>query len=395
MNDNAYNILIVDDDRTAVNVLKGLLSKNEEYRIFVAYNAMDGLLIAKRIRPDIIISDYYMPSKNGLEFCQDIRQDPEISNAIFILLTAETSIEKKIEGLETGVDDYIEKNISLKVLEGKIKAFLKIRSLQRELLIEKEKLKILNEQLERNFKEIVYVLLKIIEINIPQAKQRSDNAKRIATYISEKLGLDEETKKKIIFGAQLHEIGKVGIPHKIMGLYPKVLTQEELEAYNQYPIIGSVIVSSITGYEEAAEYIYHQLENFDGSGKPDELKKDEIPIGAKILRAITIIDESTMEGCTYEETIEAIRLSMNSKLDPVIAAHLMNYLIENRKDNSTKTKNIAVEELKPGMVVAEDVYSLTGVKIMPKDITINERILNIILERHGVDPIIGGIYIYV
>ncbi|MCX7965771.1 MAG: response regulator [Syntrophorhabdaceae bacterium] len=394
MNNNVYNILIVDDEKSAVNILKGLLSRNKEYRIFEAYNAMDGLTIAQKVKPDIIISDYYMPNKNGLEFCRDIKSNPELSNVIFILLTAETSVEKKVEGLETGVDDYIEKNISLKVLEGKIKAFLKIKSLQNELLIEKERLRIANEQLKRNFKEILYVLLKIIEINIPQAKQRSDMARSIAAYITEKLGLDEETKRKIIFGAQLHEIGKVGIPHKIMALCPKMLTQEELEAYNQYPVIGSVIVSSITGYEEAAEYIYHQLENYDGSGKPDGLKKDEIPIGAKILRAITLIDELTMAGSTYEETKEAIRQSMNSILDPVIASYLLNYLIENKMDISREIINIPVEELKPGMVVAEDVFSLTGVKIMPKGITINERILNIVLERHGVDPIIGGIYVY-
>jgi len=394
MINNNYTILIVDDEKTAVNILKGILSKHNEYTLYEAYNATDGLMIAQKVKPDIIISDYYMPDKNGLEFCKDIRRNPELSSAIFILLTAETSVEKKIEGLETGVDDYIEKNVSLKVLEGKIKAFLKIKSLQNELLLEKEKLRNANEQLERNFKEIVYVLLKILEIIIPKAKMRSDNAKRIAQYISEKLGIDEDTKKKIIFGAQLHEIGKVGIPHKIISSSPKLLTQEELEAYNQYPIIGSVIVSSITGYEETAGYIYHQLENFDGSGKPDGLIKDQIPVGAKILRAITIIDELTMENSSYEESIEAVRLSMNKKLDPVIASHLLNYLIENRSDKTREIINISVEALKPGMIVAEDVFSITGVKIIPKDITINERILNIILERHSVDPIIGGIYIY-
>jgi len=391
---NTYNILIVDDEKTAVNLIKGLLSKHDEYRLFEAYNAIDGLMMARKVKPDIIISDYYMPDKNGLEFCKDIRQDPELSNTIFILLTAETSIEKKVEGLETGVDDYIEKNISLKVLEGKIKAFLKIKSLQNELLAERERLRIANEQLEKNFKEIVYVLLKILEIIIPQAKMRSDNAKRIAQYISERLGIDENTRKKIIFGAQLHEIGKVGIPHNLMTVNPKALSQEELETYNQYPVIGSVIISSITGYEETADYIYHQLENFDGSGKPDGLIKDEIPIGAKILRAITIMDELTMENCSYEEAIETVRLSMNTKLDPVIATHFLNYLVENRCDRTREIMNIAIEDLKPGMIVAEDVFSATGVKIIPKDITLNERILNIILERHGVDPILGGIYIY-
>jgi len=87
---NTYNILIVDDEKTAVNLIKGLLSKHDEYRLFEAYNAIDGLMMARKVKPDIIISDYYMPDKNGLEFCKDIRQDPELSNTIFILLLTTT-----------------------------------------------------------------------------------------------------------------------------------------------------------------------------------------------------------------------------------------------------------------------------------------------------------------
>ncbi len=391
--EEVYKILVVDDDKLVVELIKALFSHDKSYQLFGAYSAREGLRIAKNIIPDIIISDYYMPEIDGLEFCRYIRNDPELTNSIFILLTAETSIDKKIEGLEKGVDDYIEKNISTKVLVGKVKAFLKIKALQRELIKEKEKLSLANKQLERNLSEIIAVLLKILEINIPDAKVRADRAKDMARYIAEKLGLHEEVQKQIVFGAQLHEIGKIGIPEKIIKSRLNSLSQDDLNIYYQYPLIGSLIVSTITGYEETAHDIYHQLENYDGSGRPEGIMKEEIPVGARILRAIVLQEEISMSGQGRDEIIEGLRLSVNTKLDPVIASHAINYFIESKTDKPFEERIIPIDDLKSGMVVAEDVFSLSGVKIMPKGMRLNDRIITFVKERNIVDPIVGGIYI--
>ena len=391
--EEVYKILVVDDDKLVVELIKALFSHDKSYQLFGAYSAREGLRIAKNIIPDIIISDYYMPEIDGLEFCRYIRNDPELTNSIFILLTAETSIDKKIEGLEKGVDDYIEKNISTKVLVGKVKAFLKIKALQRELIKEKEKLSLANKQLERNLSEIIAVLLKILEINIPDAKVRADRAKDMARYIAEKLGLHEEVKKQIVFGAQLHEIGKIGIPEKIIKSRLNSLSQDDLNVYYQYPLIGSLIVSTITGYEENAHDIYHQLENYDGSGRPEGIMKEEIPVGARILRAIVLQEEISMSGQGRDEIIEGLRLSVNTKLDPVIASHAINYFIESKTDKPFEERIIPIDDLKSGMVVAEDVFSLSGVKIMPKGMRLNDRIITFVKERNIIDPIVGGIYI--
>lgn len=392
-NEDGYKILIVDDERLAINVIERLLSQNDNYKLFSANNAHEGLRIAKEIRPDIIISDYYMPEKDGIEFCRDIRNDPELENTIFILLTAETSVDKKIEGLSKGVDDYIEKNISAKILAGKVRVFLKIKTLQNELLKERERLRATNQQLERNINEMIAVLLKILELNIPDAKKRADKARDIARYITERLALHEETQKRIVVGAQLHEIGKVGIPEKIIKSRFNMLTQDELNIYYQFPLIGSLIISTITGYESTAYDIYHQLENYDGSGRPDGIMKDEISLGSRILRVIVFQEEMFMSGKNTDEIIEGLRLAMNTKLDPLIASYAINYFIENRDKGQVRGSNIGIEELKPGMVIEEDAFSLSGVKILTKGMRLNERIIDIVKNRNISDPIVGGIYI--
>ncbi|MCX5810602.1 MAG: response regulator [Proteobacteria bacterium] len=389
-----HTILIVDDSPSALKMLNALLSKDQTYQIYQAGDAEEGIKIARDIRPDIIISDYYMPGKDGLEFCREIKNDTELSSIIFILLTSETDVAKKIEGLEGGVDDYIEKTISTKVLLGKVKAFLKIKTLQNELTKEKQKLQVANEQLRKNFKELVVVLLKILEIQIPGAGNRADIARAIAKYIAGKLELDEEVKKNIIFGAVLHEIGKIGLPEKLIKSDLNSLEPHKIELYYRFPIIGSIIVSTFTGYADAAYDVCHQCENFDGSGVPDGLMKNEITIGAKILRAIIFQEELFMMGLSSQEVIEQIRSAMNTKLDPVISTYLVNYLMENEKGFSVSKNKIPIEELKAGMVLEEDLYSASGIKILPKGVVLTERMVKIILERNIVDPIVGGVSVY-
>jgi len=391
---NTHTILIVDDSPSALKLLSALLSKDQTYQIYQADNAEEGIRIARDVRPDIIISDYYMPGKDGLEFCREIKNDTELSSIIFILLTAETDVAKKIEGLEVGVDDYIEKTISTKVLLGKVKAFLKIKALQNELVKEKQKLQVANEHLKKNFKELVAVLLKILEIQIPGAGNRSDTAKAIAKYIAAELELDEEKKKNIIFGAVLHEIGKIGLPEKIIKSDLKHLGPQEIELHYQFPVIGSLIVSTFTGYSDAAYDVCHQCENFDGSGVPDGLMKDQITVGSKILRAILFQEELFMLGHSLQEVIEHIRSAMNTKLDPVISTYLVNYLMENKKGFSISKNKIPIEELKAGMVLEDDIYSASGVKILPKGASLTERIVEIILKRNLVDPVVGGVSVH-
>ncbi len=383
---NSTKILIVDDDPVSLKVLHIVLAKESSYEIYQARDAEEGIKIAHEVRPDIIISDYYMPGKDGFEFCHDIKSDKELASTIFILLTTETDAVKKVTGLEGGADDYIEKTVSSDVLLSKIKAFLRIKHLQNELMEQKE-------LLERNFKELIAVLLKILEINIPGTSDRAHLSRAAAEFILEKLEVSKEERDKIVFGVMLHEIGKIGLPDHIIKGRLKNLSADEVDIFYQHPVIGSTIVSTITGFKTAAYDVYHQYENYDGSGMPDGLKSHQISIGTKIIRSIIFLEELQSEGCSFEEVVEKIRFAMNKVLDPIVATHLVEFLIQNNKDLCDDKNKIPLEDLKPGMVIAEDIFSSKGAKILPKGVQLQEWMLKIIMERNLVDPIIGGVYI--
>jgi putative two-component system response regulator len=391
---NKPKILIVDDDPVSLKIIEVVLSKEQLYEIYQAKNADEGIMIAHNAKPDIIISDYYMPDKDGFEFCRYVKQDNELNKTIFILLTSETDILKKVTGLEEGADDYIEKTVSASVLLSKINAFLRIKSLQNELIHEKEKLETANQLLNKNFRELIAILLKILEVQIPGASDRALAAKEIAKYIVANMFIEKEEANKIIFGAILHEIGKTGLPDNVIRKKYQDLTSQEQEIFYQHSLIGSIIISNISGFKDAAYDVYHQYENYNGSGFPEGLIREEISLGARIIRCINFLEELYISGLSTEDAIEQIRLSMNKVLDSIVATHLVDYLIKNDTNLSHNKEKIHIDDLKTGMVVAEDIFSSNGTKILTKDIRVEDWMLKIILERDIFDPVIGGVYVY-
>jgi HD-GYP domain-containing protein (c-di-GMP phosphodiesterase class II) len=191
----------------------------------------------------------------------------------------------------------------------------------------------------------------------------------------------------------LHEIGKVGLPDDVVSKHFFALPAPMVGVFQQHVTVGSMVISAITGYREAAEAVYHQLKNYDGSGFPNGLMGEEIPIGAGILRAIVLHEELRSEGLTIERTIERIRSAMHTILEQRIANLLIEFLLNRGTDSDTNEIKVPVDELVPGMVIARDVYAASGVKLLPKGVELQEKLLAVLVDRNETDPVIGGVYV--
>ena len=389
----SIKILLIDSDPAFRKALNTYFSKYPNFETIEAEDSLEGFRCASETKPDLIISDHRPPLLDGLGLCRKIKSTPELSLTIFLILTAEKDVTLKTKAFENGADDYIEKSTPPVILTSKINVFLRIKQLQKELKTEKDKFAETNIVLERNFKELTAILLKIIDLRVPGAADRAEIAKHIAQRICEKIDMSGDIKEKIVFGAQLHEIGRIGLPDTIADKSLGTISLSEKAMFKQYPIIGSRIVSAVSGFQNAVDTICHQFENYDGTGTPDRLMAEEIPLGARILRAIVLQEELSKAGQPKEEIIREIRQSANKILDPFIATSLAEFIIENDKDFSTNKYKIRIEELEAGMVIAEDVYAISGVKLLPKGTKLLEHMLQVLMERNNRDPIIGGVYI--
>jgi response regulator RpfG family c-di-GMP phosphodiesterase len=387
-------VLIVDQRQNIQGNAADIISREETFEVHLVNDWQKGLSLSNDIKPAVIICDGSIPWPNVLDFCKELRGNPRLISTVFILLGPPHSSEDKEKGLEAGIDDWIEGSAPPSLIIGKIKAWLRTRSPGGEGCSNCEVLQEKNTTLQKNFKELTIILVKTLDRHLPGINERAKTAKSIAEHIAERLNLDGEEKKKILFGALLHEVGKVGLPLAIAEKSYHSLNIAEKEIFSHHPAIGSMIISSITGFKDSANAVYHQLENYDGSGIPDALIGDEIPIGAKIIRAIVFQEELYKAGFSTDGVIGYIKSYLNKALDPYVADHLINFLEERDKSLFTKKSRLNVDELQAGMLLAEDVYSASGIKLLPKGVTIQEKMVKILAERNSADPIIGGIYVF-
>jgi response regulator RpfG family c-di-GMP phosphodiesterase len=386
-------ILLVCDESDAWGDIESILRSNEALDVRCARNAADTLRLSTEIEADLIICREEIHSA-FTEHCRLAeKNDSPLLSPLFLILAEGISPEDIARSLEKGADDFIERHVCTEILLPKVHSLLSKKRLQQNLWRKEKRLEETNDRLERSYRELTTILLKMLEVRVPGTSDRSETAKAIADFLTERLGLRDHKRKHIILAALLHEIGKVGLPDEAACKHYYSLPALLLPVFQQHVTVGSMIISTITGYREAAETVHHQLENFDGSGFPDGLMGDEIPIGARILRTIVFHEELRAEQVPLEGIMERIRSAMHSILDQRIANLLIEFLLTRGVQAHANELKLPVDELVAGMVVAQDIFAASGVKLLPKGVQLNEKTLALLFERNETDPIIGGVYV--
>jgi response regulator RpfG family c-di-GMP phosphodiesterase len=385
-------VLVVNDDPEILGLIAGILRKDEAVETRLSRDAREGGAIASEFAPDLILCSL-TDVADWVRFRSRQQAHNETTSFLLLLVCDRGGAGMIGRSLEQGVDDYIEKEFCPHILLSRVRSLVSAKRLQEELRAEEERLSEKNALLKKNFEELTAILLKILEVRVPGASDRAHGAKACVKFIAERLHFPHEKRKQIVFAALLHEIGKIGLPDSVAGKQYLNLPAALRSTYRQHPTIGTMIISTMTGYRESAEAVHHQLENYDGSGFPDGLMGEEIPSHARILRAVVFQEELRGQGCALGAIIEQVRLAIHSVLEQGIANLLIEFLREHNAKPETNKLKLRVDDLKPGMVIAEDVYAASGVKLLPKGVSLRDKTLAVLLERNESDPVLGGIYI--
>jgi len=384
-------ILLVADSSPAFARVAEILKSDESLRMQLISDTERAAQCIAADEPDIVICRcraYEALSQASLD-----NEGDRVFSPFFLLLSRGTDGREIAMGLERGAHDYIEESLYTETLLPKLRSLLTRKRLREELWKEEKRLAEANELLDRNFKELTAILLKILEIRIPGAADRAETAKAMGEFFGQRLGFEDEKRRHLIFAALLHEIGKIGLPDEAICKHGCTLPTALLPLYQQYATVGSMVISTITGYKDSADFVYHQLENYDGSGFPDGLMGEEISVGSRILRAIVFGEDLRMQGCSAEEVAGQIRLSMHTILDQTIANLLIEFVLNDARNADTDKVKVPVDELVAGMVLAEDVYAASGIKLLPKGVQLQEKMLALLKERNAIDAIVGGVYV--
>jgi cyclic di-GMP phosphodiesterase len=334
MNSNLHisektRILAVDDEEAIRTVLKTIL-EGEGYLCDTAASANEAISRLKDNQYDVILTDIMMPGMSGIELLELIRKrEDEIA---VIMLTALNDIDVSIRALKSGAYDYISKpfrpddvTISIEMALQKRALILENRDYQRNL--EKKVLE-QSRKIQSSFIKSIEALARTLEAKDPDTRDHSLRVTEYSVRTAEEMGLSPAETENIRVAAALHDIGKIGISDTILDK-DESLRQEEMEHIHRHPLIAAEILGPIDELKEIIQLIKYHHENFDGTGYPDGLSGEDIPIGSRIIAVADTFDAITStrpyrEAKTELFAVEEIKKYAGRQFDPnVIAAFLL------------------------------------------------------------------------
>ncbi|HUI09968.1 MAG TPA: HD domain-containing phosphohydrolase [Bacteroidota bacterium] len=389
------HILLADDEPSPREFMARLLEGETGYTVLSAGSGEEAIRLAGEFRPAVVITDLYMPGTGGLGLCRHIRATPELEGTMVMMLSAGHSVSERIEAFEAGADEYVVKPVNGDELISRVRALLRVRILRDELERDNRELERLNAVLSENLAALVRLLVHIISLRVPDAGTRSERAGAMARWMGERLGVPAPSLEMLEMAARIHEIGKGTLPDGLLRKQPSGLTVEERETLARFPLFGESIVAAVPQLREGGLYIRHQLENYDGSGLPDRLMRDEIPMPSRILRAINLIEQLSADPSLAPADITLrVREAQGTLLSPRVAQVAAEYLAVIADPHWLEGKRqIQVEEMREGMVIANDLCTANGVKLVAAGTKLSARQVERILAHNFSDPISHGIYI--
>jgi len=316
-------ILIVDDDAAYRKLMVGLL-RAQGFEVVTASDGEDALTEFARHEPDLVLLDVDMPRLNGFEVCRKLKQKPESRLTPVVLVTGLAATEDRIRGLEAGADDFLSKPVDRNELLARVRSLLNLKSY--------------TDELERA-ESVVFALARSIEGKDPYTEGHCERLAEYSSRLGKRIGLPSELITALRWGGIVHDIGKVAVPEAIL-LKPGPLTQEEWVIMRNHPVIGERICSPLRSFRYVLPIIRHHHERFNGSGYPDGLEGEKIPVTARVLQLADVYDALTTErpykrALTQDEAMATMEQEVQRGWwDPTLFAQFRQMMAERRESVS-------------------------------------------------------------
>jgi putative two-component system response regulator len=271
-------ILVADDDEMNRELLAELLTR-EGYNIVRAEDGDQALEAIESKLVDLALLDVMMPGKTGFEVCRTIKSRPETFFTPILLVTGLTRVDHRIEGITCGADDFLTKPVNRLELLARTRSLLRLKEFTDEL---------------ESAETVLFSLALSIEAKDPYTKGHCDRLAKYSVAIADRLGLPQEQRVALRRAGVVHDIGKTAVPEQIL-VKRGPLTDSEWTVMRQHPVVGERICAPLRSFRLVLPIIRHHHEKLDGSGYPDGLKGDQIPVTARILQITDIYDALTTD----------------------------------------------------------------------------------------------------
>lgn len=285
------SVLVVDDEPRTANVVRRLLLR-DGYDVAVATGGNAALSHIRDGSPDLVLLDVRMADLGGDEVCRHLRRDPATRLLPVVLMTGFGGREARARAAEVGADDYVPKPIDSRHLLTRTRALVARKRFTDRLDCAEQ---------------VICDLALTIEARDPYTQGHCERLARYASTLGIHLGLPEDDVDVLHRGGFLHDVGKIGVPDAVL-LKPAALSDEERTVMQRHVVVGDALCSELNSLRRVRSIVRHHHERLDGSGYPDGLRGDSIPLLAQIISIVDIYDalttdrpyrraESTGEAC--------------------------------------------------------------------------------------------------
>lgn len=305
--DRRPRLLLVDDEPTNLQVLRQILG--EEYRLQFATDGAKALQLAQQQRPDLILLDIMMPQMSGYEVCRELKRGMDTQGIPVIFVTALSELEDEEQGFDAGGVDYIIKPVRAPIVRARVKTHLSL---------------VRADELRESRLQIVQRLGRAAEYKDNETGMHVMRMTHFSHALALAVGCSPEWADELLHAAPMHDVGKIGIPDAVL-LKPGPLDDAEWHVMRQHPQIGAEIIgdhdSAILQLARQIALTHH--EKWDGTGYPQGLRGEEIPLAARIVAIADVFDALTSvrpykRAWTVDEAMDHIQSQAGAHFDPAL-----------------------------------------------------------------------------
>ena len=419
-----HSLLLVDDEENILNSLKRTFRK-EQYKIVTAKSGMEGLSVIGKEKISLVLSDHRMPGMEGVEFLNEVRQ--KSPDTIRMMLTGYADMQSVMNAINHGEVyrfitkpwddeeirfivrdalrhyDLIDENRALQTLTHRQNIELKDlnNNLEEKVAERTKEVEVLYKDLEHSFFDFVRVFMSLLELKSPYLGSHCKRVAALSRRLSEKIGLSPDKILDIELASLLEDIGTLGFPEKMLRKKTSDLDPTEKALIEQHPVIGQTSLQNIQKLLQVSLLIRHHHERYDGFGYPDNLRGERIPAGSRIIAIADLFDElinpsDGTERYSVDRAFFVLEKEAGKRFDPLLVGKFNEALHEfSHEEIEADIREIDVDELKEGMLLASDVRTKRGLLLMASGEVIKPVHLDKINKFHKIDPVIARISIKV
>lgn len=354
------NILIVEDDLMTLRLLEAHL-KSWGYTVVTAEN---GAAAWERLHEgpvDMVVTDWMLPALSGLDLCRKIRSEYQGGYLYLIIVSSLDSRKDVIQGLESGVDDYVTKPFDFDELRARIANGRRIVELERALNRR-------YKQIQANYFQTLHMFANLIEVFNEDLGGHCRRVSRLAMDLARRHSKFPAEEIPIVEAAGLlHDIGIVGMPPSVLFKKKVEMTGDERRDYREHPVQGEMILGEVEYLHPIAAVVRAHHEQFNGRGFPDGLAGEAIPLAARIIAAADTYDHMVHHwGMALEEIPDHLQTQRGYQIDPALVDLMLEVNAEQiRKEAANDIVAVKLEELTEGMMLAQNVRRRNGALLMP------------------------------